>query len=198
MNYVFYVVLLHSQFVADAGHEVEVEAEVVDGVEGGAQGLFGYEEVAEVGAGVAAADLAGAGGVDGALVVGVFEALDVHADGGAVFAGLGGAEEEAVAGGAGGEDAVHHVDAHAGVLLDLVGVADAHDVARLVAGKEFEGAGDHLAGDLARFADGEAADGVAGEVEFDEALGGFAAEVRIHAALDDAEERLGAVGEIRG
>ena len=87
----------------------------------------------------------------------------------------------------------HHVDAHAGVLLDLVGVADTHDVAGFVGGEEFEGAGDHFACDLAGFADGETADGVAVEVHFDEAEGGLAAEVGVHAALDDAEEGLGLV-----
>ena len=208
---------LFREISADAGHGVEVEGEVVDGVEGCAEGLAGDEEVAQVGAGVAAADEAGACGVDGGGVFGVFEALDVHADDaaglgfgggfggrrfvgvdcgwcwccGERFAGLGAAEEEAVAPGAGGQDAVHHVDAHAGVLLDLVGVADAHDVAGLVGGEEFEGAGDHLARNLAGFADGEAADGVAVEVHLDEALGGLAAEVGVHAALDDAEEGLG-------
>ena len=100
-----------------------------------------------------------------------------------------------MAGGAGGQDAVHHVDAHAGVLLDLVGIADAHDVAGFVAGEDFEGAGDHLAGDLAGFADGQAADGVAREVHLDQALGGLAAQVGVHASLDDAEEGLGSVLE---
>ena len=71
---------LSSKLSANAGHGVEVEAEVVDGVEGEAQGFLRDEKMAEVGAGVAAADEAGAGGVDGALVFGVFDALDVHAD----------------------------------------------------------------------------------------------------------------------
>ena len=89
--------------------------------------------------------------------------------------------------GAGGQHAIHHVDAHARVLLDLVGIADAHDVARLVFGQERQNFGDHFEGELARLADAEAADGVAVEVHFDEALGALAAEIAVHAALDDAE-----------
>src|ERR1035438_6300203 len=68
------------KFTTDAGHDVEVEAEVVDGVERRAQRLLRDEEVAQVGAGVALADHAGACGVDGSLVLSVLDALDVHAD----------------------------------------------------------------------------------------------------------------------
>jgi hypothetical protein len=110
--------------------------------------------------------------------------------GGERFAGLGVAEEQAVAARAGGQDAIHHVDTHARILLYLVGVADAHDIPGFVGGEEFEGAGDHLTRDFAGFADGEASDGVTVEVHLDEAEGGLAAEVGIHAALDDAEEGL--------
>ena len=76
-----------------------------------------------------------------------------------------------MAGGAGGQHAVHHVHAHARVLRDLVGVADAHHIARLVARQDLEGARDHLARDLGRLADGQSADGVSVEVHLDEAFG---------------------------
>ena len=171
------------EFVAEAGHGVEVEGEVVDGTEGAAEGFAGVHEVAEIGAGVALAGGAGAVGVGREGVVGEAAVFDVHA----AFAG----EEESVSCGAGGDDAVHHVDAHAGVFDDLVGVADAHDVTGLVGGEQGEGFGDDLACEFARLADAEAADGVSVEVHCDEALGGFAAEMGIHAALDDAEEGLG-------
>jgi hypothetical protein len=127
-----------------------------------------------------------AGGVGRGLVFGELFVLDVEA----AFAG----EEQAVAGGAGGQNAVHHVDAHAGVLLDFVGVADAHDVARLVFGQQRQNFGDHFKGQVARLADAEAADGVAVEVHFDEALGALAAEIAIHAALNDSKEGLRARG----
>ena len=142
----------------------------------------GLHQVAEIGAGVAAADRAIAGGIGRDLVFGVSFVFDVEA----AFAG----EEQAVAGGAGGQHAIHHVHAHARVLLDLVGVADAHHVARLVLGQQRQHLGDHFEGQLAGLADAEAADGVAVEVHFDEALGALAAEIAVHAALDDAEEDL--------
>ena len=101
-------------------------------------------------------------------------------------------KSSAVARGAGGQHAIHHVDAQARVLLDLVGIADAHDVTRLVFGQQRQNFRDHFEGEFARLADAEAADGVAVEVHFNEALGALAAEIAVHAALDDAEEGLGA------
>jgi len=95
-------------------------------------------------------------------------------------------------GGAGGENAIHHVDTEAGVLLDFVGIADAHDVARLVFGQERQNFRDHFEGELARLANAETTDGVAVEIHFDEALGALAAKIAIHAALNDGEEGLGA------
>ena len=168
-------------------HDAEVIGEVVDGVEGGGEGFAGLHEVAEVGSRVALADHALAGGVGLSLIFSVLFAFDVEA----AFAG----EEQAVARGAGGQDAVHHVDAHARVLLDLVGVADTHNVARLVGREKGQDLGDHFEGEVAGLAYAEAADGEAveagaGVVHFNEALGALAAEVAVHAALDDAEEGL--------
>ncbi len=110
--------------------------EIVDRVEGCTEGLAGDEEVPEVGARVASAGEAEAGGVDRSGIGLVFFALDVHADdaAGAGLTGVGCTEEQTVTAGAGWEDAVHHVDAHAGVLRDFVGIADAHDVAGFVGG----------------------------------------------------------------
>src|SRR5271167_3502254 len=92
-----------------------------------------------------------------------------------------------------GQHAIHHVDAEAGVLHDLVGCANAHHVARLIGGKVLEGSFDHFAGALARLPGAESTDGIAGEADLDSAFGGFFSEVEIHAALDDAEEGLRAV-----
>jgi len=96
-----------------------------------------------------------------------------------------------VAGGASGDYAVHHVDAHAGVFYDFVGEAYAHYVSGLVFGEQRQDFGYHFAGEFAGFAYGQAAYGVAVKIQFDEALGGFTAEVGIHAALDYSEEALG-------
>src|SRR5208282_1699419 len=54
----------------------------------------------------------------------------------------------------------------------------------------FERGCDYLAGALARLADAEASDSVAGKTDFDGAFGGFLSYFKVHAALDDAEEGL--------
>ena len=138
--------------------------------------------MAQVGARIAAANGALAGGVGRGLVFCELFVLDVEA----ALAG----EEQSVAGGTGGKNAIHHVDSHAGVELDFVGVADTHDVARFVFGQERQDFRDHFEGELTRLADTEAADGVAVEIHFDEAFGALAAEIAIHTALDDSEEGL--------
>ena len=61
--------------------------------------------------------------------------------------------------------------------------------------QERQDLGDDLEGCLARFADAEAADGVAVEVHFDEALGAFATQIAVNTALDDAEEALCSLAE---
>ncbi len=151
----------------------------MDGVEGGGEGLAGLREVAQVGAGVAAARRATACGVGRALIFRVLLVFDVET----AFAG----EEQRMARGAGGQNAIHHVDAHARVLLDLVGIADTHDITRLVFGQERQNFRNHFKGKLAGLANTEAAYGVAVEVHFDKTLGALAAEIGVHAALDDAE-----------
>jgi hypothetical protein len=173
---------------ADALHDAEIEREIVDGIERGGERLAGLHEVAQVGARVAPTDGAGAGGIGRILVFGVLFVFDVEA----AFAG----EEQGVARGAGGEDAVHHVDAHARVELDLVGIADTHDIARFVARQERQNFFNDLESELARLSDTQATDGVAVEVHLDEALGALAAQVTIHASLHDAEERRRAGCEI--
>ena len=166
----------------DTLHDAEVVGEIVDGVERGGERLAGLHQMAQIGARVAAADGAGAGGIGRGLVLSKLLVLDVEA----ALAG----EEQSVAGGAGGKNAIHHVDAEAGVLLDFVGVADAHDVARLVFGQQRQNFRDHFKCQLARLADAEATDGVAVEVHLDEAFGALAAEIAVHAALNDSEEGL--------
>src|SRR5579863_6368345 len=53
-----------------------------------------------------------------------------------------------------------------------------------------DGGFDDLACEGTRLADAQAANRVSGESDLNGALGGFLPEPRIHAALDDAEERL--------
>jgi len=170
---------------ADALHDSQIKREIVDGVEGSGERLAGLHEVAQVRAGEAAAGGAAAGGVGRVPVFGVLFVLDVEA----AFAG----EEQGVTGGAGGKNAVHHVDAEARILLDLVGIADAHDITRLVPGEERQDFRDHFQCEFARLADGEAADGVAVEVHCNEALGAMPAEIGVHATLHDAEALHAAV-----
>src|ERR1019366_8840520 len=49
---------------------------------------------------------------------------------------------------------------------------------------------DDVARKLARFADAQASDGISGEADVHGSAGGFAAQVRVHAALDDAKQGL--------
>src|SRR6266478_1826418 len=89
------------------------------------------------------------------------------------------------------QDAIHHIDAEAGVLDNFLRRADAHYVAGLVGGKMFQRGFDEFAGAVARLADAETADGIAGEANLDGAFGGFFSQFQVHTALDDAEEGLG-------
>ena len=89
--------------------------------------------------------------------------------------------------GAGGQDAIHHVHAHERVVNDFLGSAHAHHIARLVGGEMRQRRTQNFFRELARLAHAQAADGVSGEANFDGALGRFPAQLREHAALDDAE-----------
>src|SRR5579863_5105348 len=103
-----------------------------------------------------------------------------------------------MSGGAGGKDTIHHIHAHFGIFDDFFGSANAHKVAWLVFGQILQRGFDNFAREMARFANAEASDGIAGKADFDGALGGFLAQGGIHAALDDAEESLrGAVALAR-
>src|ERR1700731_2955018 len=92
--------------------------------------------------------------------------------------------------GARGENTIHHIYAEAGVFDDFLGSAHTHQVARPVGGKVLERRLDYLAGQLSGLSDAEAADGVAGKIDFDCSFGGFSSQLAIHAALNYAEQRL--------
>src|SRR5262249_45354440 len=99
-------------------------------------------------------------------------------------------EEGAAAAVAGGDHAVEHVDAAFDGGEDVLGEADAHQVAGVVLGQVGRGGGDDLLQEVEAFADAHAADGVAVEVEARDLLRAALAEVGEGRALDDAEEEL--------
>lgn len=165
-------------------HKLEVEVEVVEGEDALGDDFSGAEAVAEEGAGEAGNVGVGVFGEGGGVE---FEGFVFNVDGAVVGEGL------SVAGAAGGVDAVEHVDALADHFEELGGRAEAHCVAGLVLGEEGFGilnGGEHF---LLGFADGDATDGVAVEIEVDEGACGFFTEVGIDAALDDTEVELATV-----
>ncbi|GJE17963.1 hypothetical protein AIGOOFII_2684 [Methylobacterium marchantiae] len=136
----------------------------------------------EIGAGIVAGGGAGRGLVQRARILAVAGIAQVDP----AVAGIG----EAVAAGAGRHDAVEHVDAAHHRAHQVVGRADAHEVARLGGGQMRFHRLDHPEHHLLRLAHREAADGVALEVEIGERPGALHSQVGQVAALDDAEHRL--------
>ena len=92
--------------------------------------------------------------------------------------------------GARGQHAIHHVDAALHRTDDVVGLADAHQVARLVLGQHRGRVVEHAEHRLLPLPDREAADRVAVEADGLQRLGALAAQRLGHAALLDAEERM--------
>ena len=134
-------------------HEPEIEGEVVDRGYLHGQQLLADEEMAEVGAGVYAVDVARTVGIDGREIVGPFLVAHVHD---AV-----GGEEHAVAAVACRHHAVHHVDAAVDGFEDVGGGAHAHEIAGLVGGEYLVDHLDHLIHPLGGLAYGQTAYGVA-------------------------------------
>src|SRR5574343_272230 len=167
---------------AHLGHDDLIEMQVVDGVQHAAQDFAAAEQVVEVGTAERGAGVARTRRVERAgvgLVAGVLD-LDIAEAG----------EQVAVAGVAGRHHAVEHVDAALDREDQVFRRADAHQVARLVgrhAGRDVVEDARHV---LLRFADRQAANGHAVETDVVEASQRFVAQVFIHAALDDAEQRV--------
>src|SRR5262245_50009803 len=86
------------------------------------------KKMAKIGARVAPADVARTIRIDGPLVFGVTRVLDEHA----AFAGV----EASMAGGARGQDAIHHVYAERYIVGDLLWTADPHEISRAVFGQK--------------------------------------------------------------
>ncbi|EHM49730.1 hypothetical protein HMPREF9080_02979 [Cardiobacterium valvarum F0432] len=109
----------------------------------------------------------------------------------AQFQGAEAGEKVGVAGVARRHDAVEHVDATPHAFYEVFRFADAHQVARFVRGQVRQGVVEGVVARFQRFADRQPADGIAGQVERDQAFRRFAAQVGIDAALDDAEKVVG-------
>src|SRR5215471_20961175 len=101
-------------------HSVKVEAEVMQRVERSSQGFAGDEQMAQVGAAVAGANLASTLGVERSQVLGKAQVLDVESP----FR----SEQQAVTSCAGRQYAIHHVDTHGSVLHDLIGITHTHHI----------------------------------------------------------------------
>jgi hypothetical protein len=169
--------------LSDLPHDVKVKVDIVVGGEDGGGDFPSGEEMPKIGASVAPAHRTRALRINGAAVFDVARVLDEHA----ALAGV----QAGVAGGASGENAIHHVDAKSDVVGELFGAADTHEIARAIGGEQSGYLGGHLAGDIVRFADSEAADGVTGKIQSEKLVSAFAAEVGEGGALHDAELPLG-------
>ena len=131
----------------------------------------------EVAAGVAAAGLVQRRLVF--LVLGVLD-LDVAKTG----------EQPAIAGVTRRHDAVEHVDAVRHARHQVFRRAHAHQVMRLVGRQARTHVGQHAHHVFLRLADGQAADGDAGEIDLFQLGQRFVAQHFEHAALHDAEQRI--------
>ena len=138
---------------------------IVSGQKDGTEHLAAAEEMVDIGAGMALACGACTGLVDGPLIVEV--AGVPHIDGAASSDGLAGAAR------AGRDDAIEHIDASLDRSDDIVGPADAHEIARPVGRKMRQRRikdAKHL---VLAFTDGEAAHGIAVEADVSQGHRGF-------------------------
>jgi hypothetical protein len=107
-------------------HSVKVETQVVDGVQDLCQHFVRCIKVTKIGPRVALAHPTAAVGVNRRWILGVARLLNRDFP----FRG----KQEPVPRRAGRKDAIHHVDAQAGVLDNLFGSAHSHQITRLVGG----------------------------------------------------------------
>src|SRR6476646_8361319 len=91
------------------------------------------------------------------LVFGIARILNKDAS----FAGV----EASVPRGARRQHTVHHVDTERDVLSDLLGLSDAHQIARAVTRQERGHFAGHLAGQRMWFADGKSTDGISWKIQ---------------------------------
>ena len=140
-------------------HDVKVKVDIVVGGEDSGCEFSSGEKMPKIGASIAPADAARALRVDRILILGVTRVLDEDA----ALRGV----KARVTRRTRGENAIHHVDAERDVLGDLFGLAHAHQITRTIVREKRGDFGGHFAGEFVRFTDGEAADGVTGEINFE-------------------------------
>ena len=179
---------------------IEKVGQVVQGVEAEGQQLLADVQMAQIGTGEGPAGVTVAGRIQGAVVLGVFLALDVDL----AQRGI----ERAVTRVAGGQHAVEHVDTGIDAVGDVQGRAHAHEVAGLVLGQ----LGRHFVHEVVEhvlaLAHRKAADGEPVEIVAAQFLDGALAQILEETALGDGEQqvlaaalrigRTGAQGPARG
>src|SRR5579872_568212 len=109
-------------------HSVKVVGQIVNRIQDHGQNLVGSIEMAQIGPGIAGTDATMAAGVERTFVLSVARLFDRYP--------ARGGKKEPVAGGASGQNTVHHVDTHGGVLRNLFRCAYSHQIARPVGRSE--------------------------------------------------------------
>ena len=168
--------------LADALHQPEQVAQVVDRRQPSAGDLARLDEMADVRAGEIPAGVAVAALFNRAEIVGVLRVADNQTP----LIGKAGA----VARNAGGEHAVKHINAAIHALHEAIRAAHAHQIARLVHRHIGHHRVEHAIHDGLRLADGKAADAVAGEIHIAERLRALDAQILVKRALHNAEHGL--------
>ncbi len=162
--------------------------QIVEGKQPQSEDFARSEQVSDIGSGESG-DVRVGGFADWAGVLGEDQVLD---EDGAIE-GKGGS----VAGDPGRHDAIKHVDAAADHLENLGRRAQSHGIPGFVFGQKwhriFDGAEHFFLG----FADGDAADGIAVKIQFDEFPGRLLAEVGVDGSLNDAKVVLSARARFR-
>ena len=138
-------------------HDDLIKMQVVDGAQLRAEDFADFVQMVQVAAAEVLAGVAGAGFVQRAFVVAVLGVADFE------IAEAG--EEPAVAGVAGGHDAVEHVHAVRHAVHQIFGRADAHQVMRFVFGQHGGERAKHAVHFGLGFAYGKAANGDAFEAD---------------------------------
>ena len=141
---------LSSKIGAHALHDPEIVCEIVDGVQRCRQRFAALHQVAQVCARVTPAHHAIARWIRRSLVLGILFVLVILSSLARV--------KQRVTRRPSGQHAIHHVHAHARVLLDLIRIADAHHIPRLVFRKQGQHFADYFECLFARFAHAQTAD----------------------------------------
>ena len=144
--------------------------------------LVAAEEVVQVGTGIVLTAVAVTLWIEGRKVFSEGCLLDVEASLRC--------HQCAMAGNAGRQDTVAHIDAVKHRIEKIVDGSDTHEVAGLFFRKLFGGHAYHAPECFLVFTNGGAADGIAGKVHFNQLLGAVMAQILMVATLYDAEDGL--------